>query len=122
MIETLQEGKLKHKTSAIIIVAEGDEEGNATQIANKVKEKTTSLDIKVTILGHIQRGGIPTAKDRILASRTGIAAVDGLLNDKKNVMAGVVHDKVVYTPFEDTISMKKPINEDLIKMVEILSI
>ena len=122
VIETLQEGKLKHKTSAIIIVAEGDEEGNATQIANKVKEKTTSLDIKVTILGHIQRGGIPTAKDRILASRTGIAAVEGLLNDKKNVMAGVVHDKVVYTPFEDTISKKKPINEDLIKMVEILSI
>ncbi|MDX2301540.1 MAG: 6-phosphofructokinase [Microscillaceae bacterium] len=122
VIETLQEGKLKHKTSAIIIVAEGDEEGNATQIASKVREKTTSLDIKVTILGHIQRGGIPTARDRILASRTGIAAVEGLLQDKKNVMAGVVHDEVVYTPFEDTISKKKPISEDLIRMVEILSI
>lgn len=122
VIETLEKGKLKHKTSAIVIVAEGDEEGNATQVAAKVKEKLTDLDIKVSTLGHIQRGGSPTAKDRILASRTGVAAVEGLLKGMKNVMAGVVNDILVYTPFEDTISKRKPINEDLIRMVNILSI
>jgi 6-phosphofructokinase 1 len=122
VIETLEKGKLKHKTSAIVIVAEGDEEGNATQVAAKVKERLTDLDIKVSTLGHIQRGGSPTAKDRILASRTGVAAVEGLLKGLKNVMAGIVNDELVYTPFEDTITKRKPINEDLIRMVSILSI
>ena len=122
VIMTLQKGKLKHKTSAIIIVAEGDEEGNATEVAAKVKAKTSDMDIKVTTLGHIQRGGSPTARDRILASRTGIAAVEGLLNGMKNVMAGIVNDDLVYTPFDETISRQKPIHEDLIKMVKVLSI
>jgi 6-phosphofructokinase 1 len=122
VINTLEKGKLKHKTSAIIIVAEGDEEGNATEIAAKVKERISDLDIKVTTLGHIQRGGSPTAKDRILASRTGVAAVEGLLKGMKNVMAGVINDEVVYTPFEATIKNPKPIKEDLIRIVNILSI
>ncbi len=122
VIETLKEGRLKHKTSAIVIVAEGDEEGNATEIAAKVKEKTLDLDIKVTTLGHIQRGGSPTARDRILASRTGLAAVEGLLNGMKSVMAGIVNDELVYTSFADTIQKGKPIHEDLIRMVSVLSI
>jgi 6-phosphofructokinase 1 len=122
VIQTLKEGRLKHKTSAIVIVAEGDEEGNATEIAAKVKEKTQDLDIKVTTLGHIQRGGSPTARDRILASRTGLAAVEGLLNGMKSVMAGIVNDDLVYTPFEQTIQKGKPIHEDLIRMVSVLSI
>lgn len=122
VIETLKEGRLKHKTSAIVIVAEGDEEGNASEIAAKVKDRTQDLDIKVTTLGHIQRGGSPTARDRILASRTGVAAVEGLLNGMKSVMAGVVNDELVYTPFEDTIKKGKPIHEDLIRMVNVLSI
>lgn len=122
VIQTLQDGKLRHKTSAIVIVAEGDEEGNATEIAAKVKEQMSDLDIKVTILGHIQRGGRPTARDRILASRMGVAAVEGLINGEKSVMAGVVNDKIVYTDFKDTISKQKPIQEDLIRMVDILSI
>jgi len=122
VIQTLQDGKLRHKTSAIVIVAEGDEEGNATEVAAKVKQQMSDLDIKVTILGHIQRGGRPTARDRILASRMGIAAVEGLINGEKSVMAGVINDKVVYTDFKDTISKQKPIQEDLIRMVDILSI
>lgn len=122
VINTLEKGKLKHKTSAIIIVAEGDEEGNATEIAMKVKEKVSDLDIKVTTLGHVQRGGSPTAKDRILASRTGVAAVEGLLKGMKNVMAGVINDQIVYTSFDETINKPKPINEDLIRMVNILSV
>ncbi|MCU0444161.1 MAG: 6-phosphofructokinase [Microscillaceae bacterium] len=122
VIETLEKGKLKHKTSAIVIVAEGDEEGNANQVAAKVKEKVSDLDIKVTILGHIQRGGSPTSKDRILASRTGLAAIEGLVQGMKNVMAGVVNDEVVYVPFEDTITKHKPISDDLIRLAHVLSI
>lgn len=122
VIQTLQQGKLNHKTSSIVIVAEGDEEGNANEIAAKVKAQTEILDIRVTTLGHIQRGGSPTAQDRILASRTGIAAVEGLLQGQKSVMAGVINDQIVYTPIVDTIQNQKPINEDLIRMVKILSI
>jgi 6-phosphofructokinase 1 len=122
VISTLEKGKLKHKTSAIVIVAEGDEEGNATEIAAKVKMRLSDLDIKVTILGHIQRGGAPTARDRILASRTGVSAVEGLLKGLKNVMSGVVHDEIVYTPFDDTITKQKPISDDLIRMVTVLSV
>ncbi len=122
VINTLEKGRLRNKSSAIIVVAEGDEEGNATEIAAKVKGRLSDLDIKVTTLGHIQRGGAPTSRDRILASRTGVAAVEGLLKGIKNVMSGIINDEVVYTPFEDTITKNKPINDDLIRMVNILSI
>jgi len=122
VIDTLQKGKLKHKASSIVIVAEGDEEGNATEIAEKVKNATDGLDIRVTTLGHIQRGGTPTARDRILASRMGIGAVEGLLTGKSNVMAGIENNQLVYTSFDDAIHKQKPIQDDLIKMVEVLSI
>ncbi len=122
VIDTLRKGKLNHKASSIVIVAEGDEEGNAAEIADKVKKATPGLDIRVTTLGHIQRGGTPTAKDRILASRMGIGAVEGLLAGKSNVMAGIENNQLVYTSFDDAINKEKPIQADLIKMVEILSI
>ena len=80
------------------------------------------LDMRVTTLGHIQRGGVPTAYDRILASRLGLGALEGLMNGEKNVMAGVVNNELVYTPFRDTIRLPKPINEDLLRMVKILSV
>jgi 6-phosphofructokinase 1 len=122
VINTLEKGKLRNKSSAIIVVAEGDEEGNATEIAAKVKNRLSDLDIKVTTLGHIQRGGAPTSRDRILASRTGVAAVEGLLKGIKNAMSGIINDNIVYTPFEDTITKNKPINDDLIRIVNILNI
>ncbi len=122
VIDTLQNGWKRFKTSFIIIVAEGDEEGNATQIAAKVQEALPQMDGKVTIIGHVQRGGSPTAADRLLASQIGIAAVEGLINGKKNVMAGVVNSKIVYTPFVDTIHKKKLINPKFTRMVEILSV
>ena len=80
------------------------------------------MDIRVTTLGHIQRGGIPTAFDRILASRLGLGALEGLLNGRKNVMAGVVDNQLIFTPFHDTITKQKPISEDLLRMVKILSV
>jgi len=122
VISTLEKGKLKHKTSAIVIVAEGDEEGSATEVAAKVKSQLPNLDIKVTILGHIQRGGSPTSRDRILASRTGVAAVEGLIKGHKSVMAGVMNDELVFIPFGDTITKHKPISNDLIRLVNILNI
>lgn len=114
----------KSKTSSVIVVAEGDEEGNAAEIMEKVKNTINddSKDFKVTTLGHIQRGGNPTGKDRMLASRCGMAAVEGLLNGKANCMAGIIHDEVVYTSFEDCITKNKPLNKDTLKLIEILSI
>lgn len=121
VIETLKGNWGRSKTSSIIIVAEGDEEGGAMEVATKVKEYIPYADIKVTNLGHIQRGGSPTAFDRILASRLGSAAVDGLLDGRKNVMAGVIHNDVVFTPFRDTLIKSKPIHPDLLRLAEILS-
>ncbi|GAA4464463.1 6-phosphofructokinase [Nibrella saemangeumensis] len=123
VVETLKQGWDRQKSSSIIVVAEGDEEGNATEVAEKISRQVgTEVDMRVTTLGHIQRGGIPTAYDRILASRLGLGALEGLLNGQKNVMAGVVNNELVYTPFRDTIRLPKPINEDLLRMVKILSV
>lgn len=122
VIGMLTQGWNRSKTSSIVVVAEGDEEGNAFEIAEKVKFLIPDKDIKVTTLGHIQRGGNPSAQDRILGSRTGLGAIQGLLNGQKNAMAGIVNDKLVYTSFEDAINKSKPLNPDLIEMVKILSI
>jgi 6-phosphofructokinase 1 len=122
IVNILEKGIAKAKSSSIVVVAEGDEEGNAQKVAQKIKDlMSKELDIRVTTLGHIQRGGIPTAYDRILASRLGLGALEGLLRGEKNVMAGVINNQLIYTPFHDTITKKKPVSEDLIRMVEILS-
>ncbi len=121
--EVLKQGWSRSKSSSIVIVAEGDEEGNAAEVAEKIKNRIgIDIDIRVTTLGHIQRGGIPTAYDRILASRLGLAAVEGLMGGQKGVMAGIINNEIVYTPFKDTIRLPKPINEDLLRMVKILSV
>jgi 6-phosphofructokinase 1 len=122
VIDTLQNGWNRSKTSFIIVIAEGDEEGNATEVATQVKEALPQMDARVTILGHVQRGGSPTAADRLLASQIGIATVEGLINGKKDVMAGIVNNRLVYTPFKDTIHKKKIINQRFMRMVEILSV
>jgi 6-phosphofructokinase 1 len=121
--EVLRQGWNRSKSSSIVIVAEGDEEGNAAEVAEKIKSRIgIDIDIRVTTLGHIQRGGIPTAYDRILASRLGLAAVEGLMAGQKGVMAGIINNEIIYTPFKDTIRLPKPINEDLLRMVKILSV
>ena len=122
VIRTLESGWERAKTSSIVVVAEGDEQGDALAIATKVKKRVPDADIKVTTLGHIQRGGAPSAYDRLLSSRLGLGAVEGLINGLQDVMVGVVNDKMVYTPLKDAITKKKPINPDLMRMVQILSI
>lgn len=121
IINRLKNGTSDAKASHIIVVAEGDQVGRAATIAQEIKLSLPQLDYKVTILGHVQRGGAPTAADRVLASRLGLAAVDGLIEGKANVMAGVIDHKIVYTPFIDTITKRKPISEDLSSLIEKLN-
>lgn len=122
IIKTLKSSEKKQKTSSIVVVAEGEVEGRATEIAMKIKANTDlNVDIRVTTLGHVQRGGSPTAADRILASRLGLGAVEGLLKGHKNEMVGIVNNRLVYTPFSECITMDKPISPELLRMVHILS-
>jgi 6-phosphofructokinase 1 len=123
LVQTINQGWRRSKTSSIVIVAEGDEEGNAHEIAAKVAGQLEGkYDIRVSTLGHIQRGGSPTARDRILASRLGVAAVEALLSGKQNIMVGIVNDEITHVPFEDAIYKEKPIRQELIDLVRILSI
>ncbi|MBD2703691.1 6-phosphofructokinase [Spirosoma sp. BT702] len=123
VVEALRSGWSRQKSSSIVVIAEGEEAGNAVVISEKIRQQIdTDIDMRVTTLGHIQRGGIPTAYDRILASRLGLGALEGLMNGEKNVMAGIVNNELIYTPFRDTIRLPKPINEDLLRMVKILSV
>lgn len=122
VIETLRMGKSRSKSSSIVVVSESEHVGDLHHIAEVTKQKLPHLDIRVTTLGHVQRGGAPTAMDRILSSRLGLAAVEGLLDGRRSEMVGVINDQIVFTPFVDAINKKKPINKDLIKMVNILSI
>lgn len=123
VIETLRNGFSRSKTSFIVVVAEGEMSGSAVaEIAARAKEAIPQMDARVSIIGHIQRGGQPTAADRLLASQMGIAAVEGLLSGRKCEMVGVVNREICFTPFPLTIYRKKLINQNFMKMVEILSI
>lgn len=122
LVEKLKLGAKRKKLFSLVIVAEGNPNGGATEIAQMVKEKFDFYDTKVTIIGHLQRGGAPTCFDRVLASRLGYAAVDGLVKGEHNVMVGVMNDKIRYTPFEEAITKTKIPNQDLVRMAEILAI
>jgi 6-phosphofructokinase 1 len=117
----LQMGAANNKTSNIIIAAEGNRLGNVFDISQKIKEKFTDMDVKVTILGHLQRGGTPTNQDRILASKLGVAAVEGLLNGKHDMMVGIVDDKITYTFLQQAILNKAQLNLELLRISKILA-
>lgn len=112
----------KNKTSGIVIVAEGDDEGGAYEIAAKVRERLPHIDTRVTILGHIQRGGAPTANDRNLASILGYSAIVALLEGKKGVMTGMVDKNVVLTSFEEAVNKKKEFLFNMLEVSRILAI
>jgi 6-phosphofructokinase 1 len=103
-------------------VAEGDANGGAYEVAKKVNAKYAQYETRVTVLGHIQRGGSPSAWDRVLASRLGVAAVEGLIAGETNSMAGLVNDQIKYTPLETSISMKFQLNKEELRIAKILSI
>lgn len=111
----------KDKSSKIIIVAEGDDAGGAFEIAKVVKEKFPGTDTRVSILGHIQRGGPPSCMDRVLASRLGVAAVESLMEGRNREMIGIVNGKIHFTPFSNAIKHNPEVNPELLKIVEILS-
>ncbi len=109
------------KTSSIVLVAEGDKEGGAFEIQKKMEKFGTQFESKVTILGHIQRGGSPTAYDRYLASRLGIAAVQAILDDQRSIMIGMINRDIVHIPFNQTIKHHKDINRSFLEFVDILN-
>ena len=122
LIRTLEQGfRSKKKNSSIVIVAEGDDAGGAFTIAEQVKQRFNHYEIKVTILGHVQRGGRPTCMERVRASRMGMGAVQGLLDGKSGVMIGEVNHEIVFTPFEMATKHHQSINPMLLEMVDILS-
>ncbi len=114
-------GIRKSKNSSIVIVSESPKCG-AMYYAERVRKEYPQYDVRVSILGHLQRGGSPSARDRILASRLGAGAIDALLDGQRNVMIGIKQDNVVYVPFVDAIKKEKPINKELIRVLDELSI
>ena len=122
LVTVLQAGEQSNKTSSIVIVAEGNPDGGAYEIAKQVQERTTSYETRITVLGHLQRGGSPSCFDRVLASRLGVAAVEALRQGHDGVMAGVIDDNIELTPFDRAIGTKSSINEDEVRIARILSI
>ncbi|MEL6389808.1 MAG: 6-phosphofructokinase [Bacteroidota bacterium] len=119
-VDQLQRSSRRKKLFNMVVVAEGNQNGNAMEIATYIKEKH-GIESKVTIIGHLQRGGSPSAFDRVLASRLGYNAVMALLDGKSNVALGLVNNSVVHTPFEDAITKSKALNQDLVHMAKILA-
>ena len=122
LAELIKNGFRKSKNSSIVLVAESPITGGAMGLAQRVEEDYPNYDVRVSILGHLQRGCSPTAHDRILASRMGAAAIDALQDDQRNVMIGIKNDEIVYVPFTKAIKKDKPINPDLVGTLRRLSI
>ncbi len=118
----LEDGFRRKKSSNIIIVAEGSEEGGAYEIAKKVKEDFQEYSVRVTVLGHIQRGGSPSVFDRVSASRLGYAAVEALLDDQKSAMVGLQNNKIALVPFRQAVKLHKELNKELLNISKVLSI
>ena len=115
-------GFRKSKNSSIVIVSESKKDGGAMYYADRVRKEYPQYDVRVTILGHLQRGGTPTACDRILASRLGHASIEALKEGQRNVMVGIHNDQIVYVPIDRAIKKDKPIDKELIDVLGVLSI
>jgi 6-phosphofructokinase 1 len=120
--EMIEQGLRKSKNSSIVLVAESEVTGGAMGVAERVKKEYPHFDVRVTILGHLQRGGSPSAQDRIMATRMGAAAIDALMEDQRNVMIGIQNEQIVYVPFSKATRNEKPINRDLLNVLRITSI
>ena len=120
--ELIQSGFRKSKNSSIALVAESPVTGGAMGVAERVKKEFPQYNVRVTILGHLQRGGSPTAQDRILVSRMGAAAIDALMEGQRNIMIGDDDEKMIYVPFSKAIRHTKTIDTDLLDVLHRLSI
>jgi 6-phosphofructokinase 1 len=122
LIETLRSTGESGKTSSIVLVAEGSKRGGAYEWAKMVTEKYSEYETRVSVLGHLQRGGAPSCYDRVIASRMGVAAVDGLIQGRKDVMIGLINDRETYTSLEEAITRRNLPNRDELRIARILNI
>ena len=122
LAELIEQGFRKSKNSSMVLVTESEVTGGAIKLAERVKTEYPQYDVRVTILGHLQRGGSPTAQDRILASRMGIAAIQALLENQRNVMIGIRENEIDYVPFKRAIKKDREISEELLDVLRISSI
>lgn len=121
LVNSLLEEEKRKKLVNLVVVAEGDDFGGANEVSKIIKERLPMADIRVCILGHIQRGGSPTCIDRLIASRMGYAAVECLVENRHNVMVGIMNNKMHYTPLDKAVKAKQKISDEWMKIVKILS-
>ncbi|HHU26008.1 MAG TPA: 6-phosphofructokinase [Bacteroidales bacterium] len=122
LAELIDQGFRKSKNSSMVLVAESEVTGGAMKLAERVKKQYPAYDVRVTILGHLQRGGSPTAEDRILASRMGVAAIQAFQENQRNVMIGIRENEIVYVPFKRAIKKEREISDELLEVLRISSI
>ncbi len=122
LVKVLENSARRKKLFNLVIVAEGHPIGNASEIAELVKSRLDMFDVRVTVIGHLQRGGSPSGYDRVLASRLGNAAVEALLDGHKNVMVGMVNHQIKLTPLAYAIKNQKELNLELVRLAEMLAI
>jgi len=120
--ELIEQGFRKSKSSSMVLVTESEVTGGAIRLAERVKKEYPQYDVRVSIRGHLQRGGSPSAQDRILASRMGIAAIQALIENQRNVMIGIRENEIVYVPFKRAIKKEREINEEMLEVLRISSI
>jgi 6-phosphofructokinase 1 len=123
LVESLRKSKASGKSSSIVVIAEGDKIGkNVFELKDYVEANLPEYEVRVSVLGHMQRGGAPSCYDRVLASRLGVRAVESLIDGKSNFMVGIINDKVALTPLEQAIKGHTEIDRDLLRVSEIMSI
>jgi len=123
LLDSLKRSEKSGKSSSIVVVAEGDKTGkNVLEIAEYVEKNLPYYEVRVSVLGHMQRGGSPSCIDRVLASRMGVYAVEAIIDGKSNMMVGVKSEEIILSPLEKAIKGKSEINKDLIRVSDILSI
>jgi 6-phosphofructokinase 1 len=122
LLESLKKSKLSGKSSSIVVIAEGDKIGkNVFELKDYIEENMPEYDVRVSVLGHMQRGGSPSCFDRVLASRLGVKAVESLLEGKSNYMAGILNDKIALTPLEQAIKGHYEIDRELLRVSDIMT-
>ncbi|MCD6012496.1 MAG: pfkA [Flavipsychrobacter sp.] len=122
VLNRIDDDERRKKSVHIIVVAEGDDFGSAEKVHESIAQRFPNKDIRTCVLGHIQRGGSPSFADRILASRLGYAAVNAIYEGKTQVMAGIINNEIVFTPFANVVKGAPPMHSDLLNMIRVLSV
>jgi 6-phosphofructokinase 1 len=123
LLESLRRSKLSGKSSSIVVIAEGDKIGKSVfELKDYIDQNLQEYDVRVSVLGHMQRGGAPSCFDRVLASRLGVKAVEALLENKTGYMVGLHNDKIELTPLEQAIKGHSGIDRELLRVSDIMSV